>query len=207
MKNVKRLIKSHILTNKKEYIIMIIFLMVGIFLGILYINNVKEEQFNNISQYINTFIEKVKNTETIDNINLLKNSIISNMVLAFALWFFGTTVIGIPVVFGIMLYRGFCLGYTVSACISALGIMKGVTISIVNLLLQNIILIPAVLAMGVSGFKLYKSIVKSRNKDNIKLEMIRHTVFCLFMAVGLVISAFIETFISNFLVHMLVNKI
>lgn len=92
MKN-KSIILSHIINNKKEYIIMLVFFIMGILLGVLYINNIQEEQFNNINNYVNGFIEKLKNIENIDIPNLLKNSIIQNIILASIIWFFGTTVI------------------------------------------------------------------------------------------------------------------
>lgn len=191
------LIKTHITNNSKEYTIIALLFVIGIFLGVLFINNIQEEQYNNVSNYINSFIEKLKSIEQIDNFNLLKSSILSNCILAIVIWFFGTTVIGIPVVFGIIIYRGFCLGYTISACISVLGTSKGLSFVLSNMLLQNIIFIPAILAIAVSGFKLYKSIIKDKRRENIKVEVIRHTAFSGLMAIILVISSIIEVFISD----------
>ncbi|MBR3002120.1 MAG: stage II sporulation protein M [Clostridia bacterium] len=110
-----------------------------------------------------------------------------------------------PVVFGLVVYRGFCLGYTISACVGILGTSKGLAFVLSNLLLQNLIFIPAILAISVSGFKLYKSIIKDKRKENIKLEIIRHTIFCTLMLIVLTISSAIETFISNNLLKMIVN--
>lgn len=138
----------------------------------------------------------MKNTDNINNIELLKNSIKQNVLLTFIIWFFGTTVIGMPIVFGITLYRGFCLGYTISACISIMGLSKGLAFVILSLLLQNIIFIPVLLALAVSGFKLYKSIIKDNRKENIKIEIIRHTMFSLIMLLLLIISSIIEVYIS-----------
>lgn len=191
------LIKTHITNNSKEYTIIALLFVIGIFLGVLFINNIQEEQYNNVSNYINSFIEKLKSIEQIDNFNLLKSSILSNCILAIVIWFFGTTVIGIPVVFGIIIYRGFCLGYTISACISVLGTSKGLSFVLSNMLLQNIIFIPAILAIAVSGFKLYKSIIKDKRRENIKVEVIRHTAFSGLMAIILVISSIIEVFVSD----------
>ena len=202
---IRNIIATHIINNKKEYIIVLLLFIIGLFLGVLFINNVQEEQYNNISQYITSFVDKLKSMESIDSISLLKTSLLQNVVLALALWFFGTTVIGIPIVFGIILYRGFCLGYTISACISILGVSKGLAFILSTLLLQNLILIPAILAIGVSGFKLYKSIVKDRKKENIKLEIVRHTIFSGLMTIFLVISSLIEVFISNNLLKIIVN--
>jgi len=68
---------------------------------------------------------------------------------------------------------------------------------LILLLLQNILWIPAILALAVSGFKLYKSIIKDRNKENIKIEIVRHTVFSFIMLLVLVASSVIETFLST----------
>ena len=117
--------------------------------------------------------------------------------MAISLWFFGTTIIGIPVVFGIVAYRGFCLGYTIAACISIMGIQKGILFVLILLLLQNLLIIPAILALAVSGIKLYQSITKDKRKENVKLEMVRHTVFSLIMLIVLILSSVIEIFIST----------
>ena len=119
-----------------------------------------------------------------------------NILLAIVLWFFGTTVIGIPIVFGLVLYRGFCLGYTIAICITIMGLPQGLLFALLLLLVQNILLIPAILALAVSGFKLYKSIVKDRNKENVKIEIVRHTVFSFIMLLVLVVASVIEIFIS-----------
>ena len=192
-----QLIKEHISSNAKEYLIVALMFIIGIFAGVFFVNNIQEEQKTEITQYLNNFIQQFKNTQNLDTINLLKTSITQNVVLAILIWFFGTTVIGIPVVFGIVIYRGFCLGYTVSVTITVLGLSKGLTFSLVSMLLQNIIMVPAILALAVSGFKLYKSIVKDKRKENIKLEILRHTIFSLLMLAVLVISSVIEVFIST----------
>lgn len=163
----------------------------------MFINNSQDATKTEITSYLNNFIEKLKNTENLENMKILKTTIIENIILATTLWFFGTTVIGIPIVFGIILYRGFCLGYTIATIISIMGIVKGMSFMFITLVLQNIIFIPSIIAIGVSGLKLYKSIVKDRNKDNIKIEVLRHTIFSAIMLGFLCISAIIEILIST----------
>ena len=155
MKRNKRLkileiISNHIMNNKKEYILVTLIFLVGIFLGVMFINNAQESQMTEITSYLNSFTEKLKNTEKLETFSILKTTIFQNIILALTLWFFGTTVIGIPIVFGIILYRGFCLGYTVSAIISIMGVGKGMLFVLITLALQNIIFVPAIIAIGVS---------------------------------------------------------
>lgn len=190
-------VKEHVLNNKKEYMIVSLLFIIGIFLGVLFINHVQEAQKLEITTYLNTFIDKMKNTENLNHMELLKNSMGQNILLAIVLWFFGTTVIGIPVVFGVVLYRGFCLGYTIAVCITIMGLPQGILFVLILLLLQNILFIPAILALAVSGFKLYKSIIKDRNKENIKIEVVRHTIFSFIMLLVLLVSSMVEIFLST----------
>lgn len=190
-------IKEHVSNNKKEYMIVALLFVIGIFLGVLFINHVQEGQKTEITEYFNTFIEKMKNMEEINSIDLLKNSMGQNIILAIVLWFFGTTVIGIPVVFGMVIYRGFCLGYTIAVCVTVMGLPQGLWFALILLLLQNILFIPAMLALAVSGFKLYKSIIKDRKKENIKIEVVRHTIFSFLMLLILMLASVVEIFLST----------
>lgn len=194
---IREVIVKHILNNKKEYIIVTLLFIIGIFVGVFFVNNLDESSKASMQEYLNNFIEKFKQIEKLDNMSFLKTSIIQNILFAIILWFFGTTVIGIPIVFGIIIYRGFCFGYTVSVCVTIMGISKGLVFTLVNLLLPSLIIIPAILAIGVSGFKLYKSIVKDRAKENIKLEIIRHTVFSIVMMLVMIFSSLVEVFICT----------
>ena len=201
---IKETVITHILNNKKEYFMISLIFIIGILLGVFFVNNINDTQVETIKNYISDFVNTIKDGQTINNMDLLKQTLINNIIIASVIWFFGTTVIGLPIVFGLILYRGFILGYTISACISIMGLQGGLIFTFSALFLQNIIFIPAIIAIAVSGFKLYKSIVKDMRKDNIKLEILRHTVFSLLMLIALSISAIIEAFVST---NILVNVV
>ena len=200
-----KIIKEHVIHNKKEYLIIFFIFIIGIFSGVFFINHLQDTPKTEITNYLNEFIEKFKSLESINHMALLQNAIIQNAILAIIIWFFGTTVIGIPVVFAIILYRGFCLGYTISLCITIMGLGKGISFVLVTLVLQNLLFIPAILAIAVSGVKLYKSIVKDKTKENVKLEILRHTVFSAIMLIILCIAAVVEIFLSTNLLKMVIK--
>lgn len=124
-------------------------------------------------------------------------SVKNNVFLALGLWFAGLTVIGIFAVYGIVCYRGFSFGYSISSIIATLGAINGTKFILSSMLLQNIIFIPALFALAISGIRLYKSIMKDRARENIKLEILRHTIFSAILTIALVVASFIETYVST----------
>lgn len=203
--NFKELILNDIYNNLKFYIIVIIIFLIGITAGVIFINNTTDVQKTEIGEYINNFITSLKGNFEIDRGELLKSSLLENFKLVLGMWFIGSTVIGIPIVLGIVVYRGFCIGYTVSSAITILGTQKGIIFFITTILMQNIIIIPVIISLVVSGMKLYKSIMKDKRKENIKLQIIRHTIISIISFIFLVLASFIEVYISTSLLTSCVH--
>lgn len=196
-------IKEDIINNAKSYFIVLIIFAVGVFLGVMFINQMQEK--SKIEQYINTYVDETKGLENGDYLSELQNDIFSNVGLVLALWFAGTTIIGIPIVLGIILVRGFCLGYTIASCVFVLGRMKGIIFILITILLQNIIFIPAIMILGVSSIKLYKSIIKDRRKENIKLSILKHSIVSTGIMLALILSSIIKIEISYRLIVNLIK--
>lgn len=200
-------IYNHIVNNKKNYIIVLLLFIIGLIIGTMYINNMKEDKIIEIDTQIKELVSNIKSIEKIDYITLLKESITSNLILIVIIWIASSTIIGIPIVYITVIFRGFTLGYTISSILAILGPGKGILFVLSTLLVHNIIFIPGLLATSVSGMKLYKSITKNKEKDNIKLEFIRHTIFCLIMLVLLIVGSFSEVYISTNISKICANYI
>lgn len=120
----KEILIRHAKNNLREYSIVLLLFLIGLIFGIIFINNSSQNQVEDITNYLNEFVNSLKSNAQIDKGVLLKDCLISNFLLVLALWFVGSTVIGIPIVYGIIIYRGFCLGYTISSAIATLGMGK-----------------------------------------------------------------------------------
>lgn len=195
-------IKEDIVNHAKAYFIVVIIFTVGLFLGVLFVN--KTENKSEIEKYINSYIDETKQIQNANYFDELQKDIRSKITLTFFLWFAGTTIIGIPIVLGIILFRGFCLGYTIASCIFALGKVKGLIFVIITVFLQNAIFIPALMILGVSSIKLYTSIIKDRRKENIKVSILKHSIVSIMVMIVLIVSAIVKIEISY---RMIVNLI
>ena len=200
---ISSIIKEEITNNIKPYIIITIIFLSGIFMGVLFIN--KTDTKSDIEKYINTYIDETKMIQNGDYLIEISKEIKSDIILTVLLWFAGTTIIGIPIVLGIILFRGFCLGYTISACIMSLGKIKGIVFILTTTLLQNIIFIPAIIVLGVSSIKLYKSIIKDRRKENIKISILKHSIITMMVLISFIIASIIKIEVSYRLIINLIK--
>ena len=204
---IKNAILKHIYNNIKVYITLLIIFLIGLILGIIFINNMKQEGQTEISSYITNFINSLKENNLIDKGALLKKSIKFNLLTAFLLWFSGSTVTGLPIVYALIGYRGFCFGYSISSIIACLGTKNGIIFCFSSMFFQTLLLIPSIFILAVSGINLYESIIRDRRKENIKLEIYRHTILTVIMSLILVVSSFIESYISSNLLYFFIKYI
>ena len=192
----KEILRNYVRNNYKEYILTSLLFIIGLLIGVMIINNCTEIQSSEITTYLTNFIDIFKGIENINKTELIITSMKNNAILALIIWLAGTTVIGLPIVLISIMLRGIILGYTISAVTLTLGVSKGIIFCLISIFLQNILFIPAILTLGVSSINLYKSIMKDKRRENIKIEIIRHTIISLIMILILFLSSLIENIIS-----------
>ena len=207
MKRRNSIIKTHIENNLREYAIASTIFIIGILFGVIFINNLNDTQNNEIGNYISTSIENLKESQDINQLLFIKETIKENLTFVILLWLMGSTVIGLLLVYIIVAFKGFCLSYTISAIFHVLNNGKTIAMLVSTMLLKNIIAIPCTIALAVSGMKVYKSIMQDRRKENIKLEILRHTGFSIFILVVLILSSLIEVYLSQLILKCCVKYI
>lgn len=204
LKRVAELIINHIKINKKSYAIIFLIFLIGLLIGVVVVNNMSNESIGLKEEYINTCVYKI-NEQNLNSMEILKLSLKNNVIYACIIWFFGTTVIGIPIVFAMILYKGFSLGYVISLVSAVLGVKNSMIFSLLGLAIHNMMLLPVIFAIAVSGMKLYKSIIIRKKIVNIKQEIFRHIFFSSIMLIGVIFASMLESFVSSILLKIMVG--
>ena len=207
MKRRNSIIKTHIENNLREYAIASTIFIIGILFGVIFINNLNDTQNNEIGNYISTSVENLKESQDINQLLFIKETLKENLTFVTLLWLMGSTVIGLLLVYIIVAFKGFCLSYTISAIFHVLNNGKTIAMLVSTMLLKNIIVIPCTIALAVSGMKVYKSIMQDRRRENIKLEILRHTCFSTFILIVLILSSLIEVYLSQLILKCCVKYI
>lgn len=193
----RKKIENHIKENIKEYIIFALILIIGLFIGTMVLNNSNELQRQEISEYLNDFNTQVKEGSRVNYSSMLFEIIKNDIKLIFLITFFSVSIVGVPALYIIIGYKGFSLGYTISAITATFGIGKGILFSISLMLFSKIVEIPAIFYLALSGIKMFKTIIKDRSKDNIKYAVTRYMGNLIIAIILFLLSAFLETYLST----------
>ena len=133
----KKVLIEYVIRNKKNFIVIVIMFCVGIAIGIFFVNNSSELQKQELNSYITNLIGKIKEADNINNLDLLMLSVKENASIILIIWFLGCTIIGGIFIYLAIIYKGFTIGYTISAMLAVLGTKQGIIISIISLSLSS----------------------------------------------------------------------
>lgn len=200
---IKSIIIEHVEHNLKIYLILTIIFFIGLVLGIMFINNTTVDIQKGISDSIGSFIDNIHGDYKISKNEILCSAIKNNTISFLFVWLLGCMIIGTPLIYCFIIYKGFALGYTISAVIASVGTGKGILFVIGALLLQNIIYIPVYFAIAVSGINLHKDIMLERKKEEIKINILRHTIFSLMLLIVIFLGALIESYVSGSIIEIM----
>lgn len=196
----RNLILNHITSNMSRYIIVLTIFIVGICIGVMVVNSLPDAQANNISEYINTSIEYLKNGNEISKNSVLKQSIIKSIITVVVIWLLGLTFFGNFLLYIVALFLGITFGYTISSLMLIFTFFQGILFFCSTMLLQNIITIPAIIFLIVQGLKFRTELVNKNS--NIKYVTIKYSVYCAIVMLLLLFSATIEAYISTSLIYI-----
>ena len=196
----RNLILNHITSNMSRYIIVLTIFIVGICIGVMVVNSLPDAQANNISEYINTSVEYLKNGNEISKNSVLKQSIIKSIITVVVIWLLGLTFFGNFLLYIVALVLGITFGYTISSLMLIFTFFKGILFFCSTMLLQNIITIPAIIFLIVQGLNFRTELVNKNS--NIKYVTIKYSVYCAIVMLLLLLSATIEAYVSTSLIYV-----
>lgn len=201
MKN-RHLIKRHISENRWQYFILTAVFLAGAFLGNYKApgidGTVKTQLLFLVDQYI-----QGEMTGSFNESSVLLQAFINQSRLILAIWFLGLTVIGLPLVLGVVFLRGYSIGFTLGflICEKAGG---GVLISLLAILPQNLVYIPLLIAWGVISINFSLQVLRGDHPgfSGLMRRMAGYTLLMLVFLLLYILGAIIEAYLSPWLINL-----
>ncbi len=176
----------------KIYFIVCIIFLIGIIAGAIYFRIVTKdtETRNNL---INT-LSLAQDTGVVSKKDLLYKSAIKNVKLLALFWIIGISAVGSPFLLLYCLTRGASLSFAISTVIFKFGFIDGNLYSFKHLFLHSCFTIFALILLTVSSIRVSLNTLK--NKKDIRLEIVRHSLVSIISLVILASSTILEAVFS-----------
>ena len=192
--------------DKRYVLFCLILVILGIVCGSLFIVILNSSDKSLVIEYIETFIDTIKNNN-FNYIDTLKNTLIINYLVIFIISILGFTYFLVPLNILILFYKSFVIGFSLSSFILVYKI-KGLLLSIVYIfphLIINILLFSLLIAFTLKlSIKMINSIIKKKD-INMRVYFNKYLYTGLFIFIVLTISSLYESFISPYLLKLVVN--
>lgn len=207
MKKLLTEINDTIRQNKFNYLIILLFLCIGIVFGVCSVKYMNGADKNDLINYFNTFMEGTRN-ETINYSDLLFSVVTKVLFIFIPVLVLGYTFWGTPVILIIVFIKGFTLGYTFSFLINTLE-QKGILLALASIIPQNIIYIPCLILISIisiktANYRFRKRFLKNKNNSMI-IEPCGKIIFTLMIFCA--VAVLIETFICPRLIKIIVWEV
>jgi stage II sporulation protein M len=182
--------------NRWQYLLITLIFLLGVLIGDYKVMGLAGGVKSHLLSLIDDFVKGGINAD-LDKQTILLNSFLNQAKSIIAVWFLGLTVIGMPIILGIVFLKGFSLGFTIAFLVKERAV-SGILISILSILPQNLVYIPLLIIWSVVGINFSVNIARGKAGSAVSLggALVSYTLLMMVFLLIVLAGAFIETFLS-----------
>ena len=192
--------------DKKYIFFSLTIVLLGIITGSLFIVILKNSDKTLVVEYIEEFIESIKNNG-INYIDILKNSIIINYAIILVISIIGFSYFLFPINVLILYYKSFIIGFSLGGFILTYK-LSGLIISIIYIfphLIINILLFAILTAFTLKlSLTMIGNIIKKKT-INMRAYFNKYFYTSLIFLILITLTSLYEAYISSFLLKLITN--
>ena len=202
-----RNIKSIIIPNKKINIFAICILFLGITAGAIFTSIIGMNDRTLVIEKIKLFIDNINNN-SINSIQIFKNSIGVNLIYIILIWILGLSLIGIIVNIVVLFMKCFIFGFSIASFIITYS-YKGLALSLLYLIFGELLNIVVILILTIYSImisvKLLIAIFKHSDNINIKKSFKNYLLILIFSMLVSIISSLSESLLLPALIKLIIK--
>lgn len=201
---IRALFKQHIRNNFSKYLVLVIIFALGMAAGEMKSDSLGMETKGYLLTLINQLIDhgaSYNGGET-----LLLSAAGSQIKTAALMWFLGLTVVGVPLILGLIFARAFSLGFTLGFLVQEKGGL-GLVMALASVLPQNLIYVPFLLIGAVVCLNFSLFLVRGRFQARAELwqSFILYSLAMIGIIMFLLLGAVAESYLSPWLLSLILG--
>ncbi|MFB1050436.1 stage II sporulation protein M [Paraliobacillus sp. JSM ZJ581] len=201
MNRSQSIVYNHMKKYHLIYFFMIVLFLIGVVFGAVIVNSMDFIQKQNLSFYVNQFLNRLLEGPIVGNSEILKTSFIYHFQYLALFFILGLSVIGLPIIWILIFIKGVVVGFSVGFFVTELE-WGGLLFSAASIAPQNLIIIPVYLlasgiAMIFSLALIQKIFSRKLQKEPIGQYFVQYFVIFIILIVIAAIASVIEAFVSD----------
>jgi len=192
---------NFILNNFNLFTYLFVIFIIGLIIGPILLNIIPLEEKNELVVYLNSFLDGLKKDILFEQ--NIEKIIWNEIKYILILWIAGLSVIGVPLILFLVFFKGVVLGFTIAFILKELGI-KGILLTGVTILPQNLIIIPVIIITSMIGILYSISLISHKQKKfDFKFSFSSYTFFIILMNFFVLIGTLYEIYVIPLLFEKL----
>lgn len=161
-------IKEYVSENFKIIIVLLSCIIIGLVVGIFVYQFISEGTKVELVKTLKQTLDYSKQ-ENFQGINVIKNGMVSNIILIIIIYFSAITLIAPGIVSSINVFKGFAIGLYIPTLFQVFGFGNGVLALFLLVIIPNIIYIPAFIYISINSLKFHYDILDNNCENKISL--------------------------------------
>ncbi|MEW9093758.1 MAG: stage II sporulation protein M [Clostridiaceae bacterium] len=191
-------INNHIGKNYVLYIISLACIFLGILSGIYSVKHMGDVYKSELANYLSSFTDFLIN-KNVDYKRVLFQTISNNIPFMVCIWFFGMTIIGVPLILLMNIVKGYTLGFTISFIVNSIG-SKGIAVSLLGILPQNLFYLPCIVIASAISMEFSLHFLRERSnrryRDTLASRIVSYSLCYIVVIFIMVIGFFFEAYVT-----------
>ncbi len=179
-------------------------MLVGIISGIVYTFFLDKESKIKVLENIESYFYLIKTSNKINYFKSLTNTFFINIAYLLLIWLLGISLIGFPIIIGVLFFKSFIIGFSISSIIMKYG-LKGSLGALLYVFPHQIIMLIIYLLVSFYSinfcYKLFKYLFFKKT-INFKYSMDKYVKTLIISSIITTIITIYEVFISTYLLKL-----
>ncbi|MGA8941791.1 MAG: stage II sporulation protein M [Thermoactinomyces sp.] len=172
--------------------------MTGVIFGAVLVNSLDSSQKEGLLHYLGFFFQGLSEDAIADSKVAFQHSLGDHLKTIGLMWILGLSVVGIPVLLVLLFLKGLVIGFTVGFLVHQLS-WQGLWFAFVSVVPQNLLIIPAMIIITMSGIRFSILLLKNRlihHRGAIYPHFVSFSLLVTGMAIIMLFSSIFEAYVS-----------
>ncbi|GAA0364006.1 stage II sporulation protein M [Bacillus horti] len=199
-----QVMNQHVQDHSSLYLFVVILFVMGVIFGTLTVQSLGYNQQADLFYYFEQFMNQLRSDHFFDSQHALGQNFFNHLKYMGFIWILGLSIIGLPIILVLLFLKGVFIGFTVGFFIHQMG-LKGLLFSVVTIVPQNLILVPALLFISVLSISFSLKLIAhlvAQQRIRQRPSFIKYTSVMLALSIVLFLVALFETYFSPTVMKM-----